>query len=309
MNLLLKLALVVSLSSSMALAENVGRLELLDGRSLIVDDFGGFEKLNWNQVNNYMPSNHTLFVFLAEHHPFWSRRKQPVFVPVQDVIEVKRLPNRRNNVNLRKDPASFDFQVKTREGKEFLFDMQLRTMVFDPGTKERAENIKSGTDLRGVLPVMHRDPVSGQSTQSYVRTSNIADYRVIPSDQLEAAIAESRELNAKYLANKQIEEKQQAEREEKERHLAAERRERALEKERQEKLAQAELEKHKLKAAELFRQQAQPGDESHCGLIIEMKRPIAKVQLAQGEVWMKVSQLYPVGEATCHFVNGRYMEP
>ncbi len=41
------------------------------------------------------------------------------------------------------------------------------------------------------------------------------------------------------------------------------------------------------------------GDESNCGLVIEVKRPIAKIQTASGERWLKVEQLYPHGTQAC----------
>lgn len=62
-------------------------------------------------------------------------------------------------------------------------------------------------------------------------------------------------------------------------------------------------------AVEAFRNSVRIGSESHCGLVVEVKRPVAKVQSMIGEVWLKVSQLYPKGAADCRFVNKVYVEP
>lgn len=48
-----------------------------------------------------------------------------------------------------------------------------------------------------------------------------------------------------------------------------------------------------------FRKGIKTGDESNCGLVIEVKQPIAKIQTASGERWFKVEQLYPQGVQTC----------
>lgn len=48
-----------------------------------------------------------------------------------------------------------------------------------------------------------------------------------------------------------------------------------------------------------WRKTLKTGDESNCGLVIEVKRPIAKIQTASGERWLKVGQLYPHGTQVC----------
>jgi hypothetical protein len=58
-----------------------------------------------------------------------------------------------------------------------------------------------------------------------------------------------------------------------------------------------------------FRQSLHVGSDSHCGLVIEVKGPVAKVQSMIGEVWLKTAQLYPKGEEGCRFVNGVYQDP
>ena len=62
-------------------------------------------------------------------------------------------------------------------------------------------------------------------------------------------------------------------------------------------------------AAQEFRKTVKVGDDTHCGLAIEVKTPIAKVQTAIGELWMKIAQLYPARAAPCRFVNRIYQEP
>jgi len=62
------------------------------------------------------------------------------------------------------------------------------------------------------------------------------------------------------------------------------------------------------KGAEAFRNKLEVGDTSHCGLVIEVKPPIAKIQTAIGEHWLKVKQLYPANTKPCRFVNGIYQD-
>jgi hypothetical protein len=57
-----------------------------------------------------------------------------------------------------------------------------------------------------------------------------------------------------------------------------------------------------------FRSSLAVGSDTHCGLVIKVRRPIAKVQSMIGEVWLKVDQLYPKGTRDCRFVNGVYQE-
>lgn len=58
-----------------------------------------------------------------------------------------------------------------------------------------------------------------------------------------------------------------------------------------------------------FREKLKVGNDSHCGLVVEVKRPVAKIQTMIGERWLKMEQLYPAGYADCRFINGVYREP
>jgi hypothetical protein len=87
--------------------------------------------------------------------------------------------------------------------------------------------------------------------------------------------------------------------------------------------AQADLEKHdraiqaeQLKQASLrvqsidrFRQRITVGDDTHCGMVVEVKKEIVKVQTGDGEKWFRTSQLYPPGEAPCRIFNHVYVDP
>jgi hypothetical protein len=61
--------------------------------------------------------------------------------------------------------------------------------------------------------------------------------------------------------------------------------------------------------AAVFRSSLKVGSDSHCGLVIEVKPPIARVQTMVGEVWLKVAQLFPKGKKACRFLNGVYQDP
>ncbi|MES1183119.1 MAG: hypothetical protein ABUL60_04855 [Myxococcales bacterium] len=58
-----------------------------------------------------------------------------------------------------------------------------------------------------------------------------------------------------------------------------------------------------------FRRSLKVGSESHCGLVVEVRQPIAKIQTMIGERWLKTAQLYPKGAQDCRFVNGTYQDP
>ena len=58
-----------------------------------------------------------------------------------------------------------------------------------------------------------------------------------------------------------------------------------------------------------FRSKLQSGDDSHCGLVVEDKPPVASVQTMIGIVWFRTDQLYPVGAVRCQFMNGQYVPP
>jgi hypothetical protein len=57
-----------------------------------------------------------------------------------------------------------------------------------------------------------------------------------------------------------------------------------------------------------FRQALQPGDDSHCGLVVEVKKPLVKLQTMIGEYWLRIDQLYAAGDHDCRFLNGRYID-
>ena len=71
----------------------------------------------------------------------------------------------------------------------------------------------------------------------------------------------------------------------------------------------AEAAKRRARAATAFRAQMKVGDESNCGLVVEVKRPIVKIQTQVGELWLKIDKTYPAGLAGCRIVNGVYQEP
>jgi hypothetical protein len=58
-----------------------------------------------------------------------------------------------------------------------------------------------------------------------------------------------------------------------------------------------------------FRRSLKIGSDSHCGLVVDVRGPIARVQSMIGEVWLKTAQLYPKGQKDCRFMNGVYQDP
>jgi hypothetical protein len=56
-----------------------------------------------------------------------------------------------------------------------------------------------------------------------------------------------------------------------------------------------------------FREHIKIGDQSQCGMVVNIRESIAKVQMTDGEKWMKISGLYPANSGrACRFsVDGR----
>jgi hypothetical protein len=50
------------------------------------------------------------------------------------------------------------------------------------------------------------------------------------------------------------------------------------------------------------------GSDTHCGMVVEMRPPLAKVQTMIGEMWFRSEQLWPPGTKDCHFLNGVYQD-
>ena len=42
-----------------------------------------------------------------------------------------------------------------------------------------------------------------------------------------------------------------------------------------------------------FREHIRIGDQSQCGMIVKIRRPIVKVQMTHRERWIKISEIYP----------------
>ena len=59
------------------------------------------------------------------------------------------------------------------------------------------------------------------------------------------------------------------------------------------------------KSVTAFRKSVKVGDDSNCGLVVEVKAPIISVQTQIGVQWLKIAQIYPAGMG-CQFVNGVY---
>lgn len=58
-----------------------------------------------------------------------------------------------------------------------------------------------------------------------------------------------------------------------------------------------------------FRANLAGGETSHCGLVIEVKDAVVKLQTIVGEHWLKTSQIYPENAAPCRFFNNVYQAP
>ena len=63
----------------------------------------------------------------------------------------------------------------------------------------------------------------------------------------------------------------------------------------------------KVKAEESeWRKHVVLGSDTHCGMIVDMRLPLVKVQTTIGEKWFKLGELEPPGSTSCNFANGVY---
>ncbi len=60
----------------------------------------------------------------------------------------------------------------------------------------------------------------------------------------------------------------------------------------------------KLAQIKSFREHLSKGDDSNCGLVVEVEAPIASVQTNRGMQWIKIDQLYPAGFFNCRYSSG-----
>jgi TPR repeat protein len=58
-----------------------------------------------------------------------------------------------------------------------------------------------------------------------------------------------------------------------------------------------------------FRSSLMLGTDTHCGMVIEVKKPLVKVQTSIGEKWFRSNQMFPPGGGACNFSNGLYQNP
>lgn len=58
-----------------------------------------------------------------------------------------------------------------------------------------------------------------------------------------------------------------------------------------------------------YRENLKSGDDSHCGLVIEVKETVVMIQTMVGQSWIKVNEIYPPNVAGCSFLNGVYQPP
>jgi hypothetical protein len=56
-----------------------------------------------------------------------------------------------------------------------------------------------------------------------------------------------------------------------------------------------------------FRKSISIGDDSNCGLIVEVKENIVQVETMIGLKYLKINQIYPETLASCKFVNNKYV--
>lgn len=128
--------------------------------------------------------------------------------------------------------------------------------------------------------------------------------RILDSNEISVALQKIDQIKPIRAKQKEIhrEEKRQQEevaRQEEQRRVEIEKR-LAQEKERQ--LAAVQ------QTTERLRKHLKIGDDTNCGLVIEVKPPIVKIQTMNGEYWMRIEQVYPTG-IECRFVNGEYQAP
>lgn len=51
------------------------------------------------------------------------------------------------------------------------------------------------------------------------------------------------------------------------------------------------------------------GDETHCGMVIQLRDELAEVQTIAGSRWFRQRDLFAVDRVECRFFNGQYVAP
>jgi len=163
------------------------------------------------------------------------------------------------------------------------------------------EKVTAAIDSAGVLPQVkhYRYTQAFSAARSSQQLQAFIDqYR---NDDVDGLVIQAQSLLSVRLEEERIDREKQA--------LTAE-----AARQEQQRQAQLQQQERSRRAEELrtrtvhFRQALQPGDDSHCGLVVEVKKPVVRVQTMIGEYWLRIDQLYAACDHDCRFISGQYVD-
>lgn len=203
------------------------------------------------------------------------------YYPLTDLIEVKKNPNSKSSG----DTGFYFLKDNPSEAKS------CTTSTWKKGT----HSVHSSS----FLPRTIKFPYSGE--ENYVPQvifCCISEFKWLTKDEFDSLIAKKKsditQLSEQVAEAKKAQEaKQVAE---------------AKKAQEAKQVAEAQRITARNDAASKFRTTIKAGDDTHCGLVIEVKKPIVKIQTSIGERWLKINQVFPAGIAECRFINGVYQD-
>lgn len=231
-----------------------------------------------------------------------------ILVPLVDIVDIKRDKNRAN-VNVFNRPEHTAWVLKDKAGYKYRNEIPPRLLIYT-GAPSRVsfdhygyqlstgnKGLRNGVGIVPELPVIELDLNNGSTKLQLIPLSTLQSVRQVSMAEAQAEVNAYREAErakaaeqVRMAAEQARMVAQQAIFEEKERLAAAAR--------------QRETEARNIS----FRKTMKAGDESHCGLIVEVKKPIVQVQTMIGPMWLKINQLYVPGDKRCTFSNGVYQD-
>lgn len=292
--------------------EKLALLEFFDGPPVVVQ---GWPTIPAEFKQRYrLPDDVTLGLFLCNTDlPLVGCSAKMVVLPFNEIVSIVRDRNLAY-VNLNKQPEHTAWVVMDKSGKKYRAEVPpIPPVIFSGEPSQawfrdfvRAQSSGTAKLVNGIgaateVPVYAIDLDKSTST-----------YRTIPLRFLKGLKLVSRtdaqEVVERYSRDERLRIEEQQRKEEQARQLRQEQERADEERRKAVEAAATRFMKEAEARAVSFRKTMKPGDSSHCGMVIEVKRPIAQVQTIIGAVWLKINQIYRPGDHLCLFENGAYRD-
>ena len=252
-----------------------------------------------------LPEDVALGLFLCAEKPPASCKR--TLLPLSEIVSIARDRNIAN-VNLTGARSGWAWVVVDKNGKSYRAESPPTPLVIFRGDPAKVQwDVYYRAQVKGsdIVPYFFKEKGIGASPVMPVYSAN-SDKDTVSYQLLSLTFLKGLKLVSRNEAEEVIEKNAENERariNEHNRHVEQYR----LDLEERAKMNEA-LRKESEARATSFRKALRPGGQSHCGMIIEVKKPIVQIQTMIGPFWLKVDQIYPPGEHRCLFENGVYKE-